>query len=566
MKKIGMKLFDLLINAYSIFVVTLFITDYSFIFEGGFTNITGFVVGLAILLFLRWLIDKESFHQILAFKAISLFSKLTNKQLLIFFFLFIAITISALGIARHISLATKAWDMGIFDQAIWNTLNGNFLFCSIRGNLNLLGDHFEPILLLLVPFYAIWPHIFNLIIIQALLLASVVFPLYLIAKEKLDSRFLIFSFIFALYLSKSLRGIGLSDFHPEGFIVTLTLWAFYFLIKQRRFLFILVTLLLLSCKESAVFIVLGFGLYTLITLKKKTAGILLILTAISMWIIETKYIIPLFNANDQSYFFFLKMPFGSTYKENFFFVLYNPLKFIEFMFLSDKLEYIFKLTGPLCFLSFLSLNQYILVIFPLLINLMGNSGSGFHKISSHYVAAVLPLIFITAIYGLNNLLVFLDSKIMKVNLRKKIRLITGSAIIITSLIFYGKTDAYKFRKFIDGSQKINSALKISYLSIIPKQASISAVSNLVPQLSHRKFIYDWDPNKEICFLTEYVVIDLDFLNTAFYNINNISEIFEKLEKRGFKKIFSSQDGKFFIYVNHENSNKQLQKYHFNLNG
>lgn len=559
----GIKLLDLLINIYFVFVLTLFITDYSFIFKNGFTNISGFAAALGVLLFFRLRIDKETFSQILILKKAAVISKLTDKQLLIFFFLIIAVSLSSLGIARHISLSTKAWDMGIFDQAIWNTLRGNFLFCSIRGNLNLLGDHFEPILLLLVPFYSIWPHIFNLIIIQALLLGSAVFPLYLIAKEKLDNRFLVFSFIAAFYLSKPLRGVGLSDFHPEGFVVGLTLWAFYFLIKEKRLLFIFSTLLLLLCKESTVFIVLGIGFYALITLKRKTTGILLILTAISMWIIETRYIIPLFNTSDQNYFFFSKMPFGNTYKQNLLFIISKPWEFIKFLFLPEKIGYIFKLTGPFCFLSFLSINQYVLVFFPLLINLMGNSGSGFHKISSHYVAQVLPLIFITAIYGLSSLLIFLDAKIRKVNLRIKARLIIASAIILSSLIFYGKTDAYKFRKFIEGSQKIDSFTKLSYLSLIPKQASVSAVSNLVPHLSQRKFIYDWNPNNEVCFMTEYVVIDLDFLTGTPYNSDNLPEIFKKLNQKGYRKLFISQDGRFFIYVNPQNSNRQLQNYHFN---
>ena len=42
----------------------------------------------------------------------------------------------------------QAHDLGIYDQAVWNTLHGRpFRSTLDEGYVSLLGDHFEPILL-----------------------------------------------------------------------------------------------------------------------------------------------------------------------------------------------------------------------------------------------------------------------------------------------------------------------------------------------------------------------------------------------------------------------------------
>ena len=56
---------------------------------------------------------------------------------------------------RHEVFHTS-FDMAIFVQAVWNTLQGNFLYSSIKGGICLLSDHFSPILVLLTVPYKLW--------------------------------------------------------------------------------------------------------------------------------------------------------------------------------------------------------------------------------------------------------------------------------------------------------------------------------------------------------------------------------------------------------------------------
>src|SRR5262249_19241672 len=72
------------------------------------------------------------------------------------------------------TFGTKAEDLGIMDQVLWNTVHGNFMhqtICNPIGDSNCLGDvsrfaiHFEPILALLAPLYLIAPSVTILMVL-----------------------------------------------------------------------------------------------------------------------------------------------------------------------------------------------------------------------------------------------------------------------------------------------------------------------------------------------------------------------------------------------------------------
>jgi len=68
------------------------------------------------------------------------------------FILIYLLTFITLALIKHYSYQTYAFDLGIFDQVMWNTLHGRLFECTIIGH-NYLGDHFTPALLFLPCFY-----------------------------------------------------------------------------------------------------------------------------------------------------------------------------------------------------------------------------------------------------------------------------------------------------------------------------------------------------------------------------------------------------------------------------
>lgn len=546
------KIFDTFIFGYFVFYLSLFVTSYSFIFKKGIANIAGFTVGLFFILLTRYLIGKRSFSQNPVVKLTAVIYRLSDKVILSLSAVALFITLSTLSIARHFALGSGASDLGIFDQAIWNTLNGDVLFSSLKNNMSLLGDHFEPILFVPVALYKIWPDASVLLILQSALLASAVIPLYLIAKDKGVDRKIIFALIISFLLSRPLRGVGFSDFHPEGFILPFLFWAYYFLTKNKIGMFFISVILLFCCKEDTAFLVCGLGIFAFFFERKRALGLLIFILSILFWVFATKVFLPFFNPLGR-YPYMDRLPFGMIYADNIKAVVTNPKILIGLFFTADKIEYCLKMFAPLDFLSLLSPSHYILFGIPMLKNLLANNQnySGFFNITSHYTAAVIPFTYISAASGA----FWLVNK----QRRKVTTLIISLLIIFTSLMFYSKTDAHKFSRYIKEILTKNTLGKINYLRIIPRSASLATNFNLVPHASHRKYIYEFNPNVLTSRMTEYVAIDLSQIE--YFSASDkilFRPYLDEVMSEGYQVIFTSRDSNFFILCNPK-VNKSLVK-------
>ncbi len=556
------KILDRVTALFFYFFLGLFVTDYSFILLplhqmglpfASITNIAGPTIGLSLLLLLRYAVGKDSFSGSPVIKNLYSLANLSDKKLLFMAGSAIFIVFTVLSIARHLSLSSGASDLGIFDQAIWNTTRGDILFSSLKGNMNLLGDHFEPILLLLAPLYMLWQDVTVLFLVQSALLASAVIPLYLIAKDRLSSRFLIFTFIFAYVLSRPLRGVGLSDFHPECFILPLFFWAYFLVIKEKNIFLFLTIFLLLLCKEDTAFLISGLGIFMLFGQKRLKGGAALIIIGISAWLLETKIIIPYFNPIG-TYPYMDRLPFGLTYMDNIKTLFSDPFYVVSSFLTKEKMAYCVKMFSSLGFLPILSPGHYILVAIPLFKNLLpiNPNFSGFYDITSHYTASLIPFVFIAAIYGAG----WLIGKIRN----KRATLFLGGLIIFSSLLSYSKTDGYKFIRFLDGIKNNRSIEVLSYLKMVPKDASVAANFNLVPHLSHRKYILEWNPQSKTGDITEYIVIDMNLLEyLSKDDLAAIEPYFKDIADKGYKKIFVSPDGAFLIFHNPEIDKTLVEK-------
>ena len=90
-----------------------------------------------------------------------------------------------LGLFRHWGYMSSLNDLGVFDQAVWGTLHGQFLLNTsneLNQPINWLGFHFNPVLLLFVPLYALSPSVEWFALAQALALSIAAWPIFLLAR------------------------------------------------------------------------------------------------------------------------------------------------------------------------------------------------------------------------------------------------------------------------------------------------------------------------------------------------------------------------------------------------
>ena len=169
-------------------------------------------------------------------------------------------------IIRLYSFHMHAWDLGNYNQAMYNTLSGDGLLhytADLPANPSgsILGVHFSIILFLILPFYALAPRPETLLTIQSVFLAIGALPIYGLALAKLGSRPKALALATVYLTNPAIQGVNWVEFHPEGFIPAFSLLSLYFLEKKNWGKYFGSTLLTLSTMEPAAFLVLLTGVY-----------------------------------------------------------------------------------------------------------------------------------------------------------------------------------------------------------------------------------------------------------------------------------------------------------------
>ena len=163
---------------------------------------------------------------------------------------------ASLSLQRHRNFQSNAYDLGFFDQIIWNTSRGRFFETSFVP-YNFLGQHFDPVLLLFAGLYRLGGGVETLLVAQAALVSLACLPLFLAASRLTRSAAIgtlcCAAFLLNPWLHKALR----FGFHPEIGVFLFVFLAAYFLATSKPRAVMLSILPVLLFKEDQALIVLG---------------------------------------------------------------------------------------------------------------------------------------------------------------------------------------------------------------------------------------------------------------------------------------------------------------------
>ena len=147
---------------------------------------------------------------------------------------------SFLAVQRHLAGGSHAEDLGFTDQVLNNFLRGQWFRMSVYqgatwnteldiGRIarpdSLLAFHVEPMLLLLVPIYAIGGGVIGLLVLQAMALAAGAIPAYRLARHATGSALPGVAVATAYLLSPLGQWAVLADFHTSTIAPPLLLLA-----------------------------------------------------------------------------------------------------------------------------------------------------------------------------------------------------------------------------------------------------------------------------------------------------------------------------------------------------
>lgn len=398
------------------------------------------------------------------------------RTMAVCFFLIYAAMMTVVGFERHAAFETRAFDLGIFAQAVWNTLQGNIFFSSIKENINLMGDHVSPILLVTAPFYAIWPDPRMLILLQALASASSFFPLALIARDKLKDRSLALIFLLMFFFFQPMRAALHEDFHPELLAEPFLWWAFFFLDRGKAVRFLLCVAIAVTGKENFFGVAFMLGFYAFVWKRMRRAGIAVMVCAAAILLWETKWLVP--HLTGAPYFY------GGNYSR----MLADPLNAVFLKLLSgESLEYASKIFTPFLFLPFFHFPTLVLVFPVLFQNLLSGNGS-MRSFNYHYVTGMTPFLFISTIYALARL------REKRVWFSKHFLWI-GFALLFMSALRSGPSE-YWFYWSIRSHRSPHKEMIREKLREIPREGRVLTHNAFIPQLCNRQFVYQFNYNPD----------------------------------------------------------------------
>ena len=211
---------------------------------------------------------------------------------------------AAIAIGRHRAFNTGRFDLGNMTQAIWNTAHGDFLqVTNLAGRqTSRLGSHFDPILAAFAPLWLAWPSTDMLVVVQAFAVALGALPVFWLARKHLGSQRAGLGFALAYLLYPATQWLVLNEFHPVAFACPLLLFAFWYLDEDRLLPFALFSLVAIACKEEIGLVVAGFGLWYLVSRRKRRAGAAIMAGGIAASVIAVEVVVPHFSGNASAFY------------------------------------------------------------------------------------------------------------------------------------------------------------------------------------------------------------------------------------------------------------------------
>lgn len=379
------------------------------------------------------------------------------------------------------SFTIRSWDLGIFTQLAKDYAHLQAPIVSIKGDgYNLLGDHFHPLLVLLAPFYRLFPSAYTLLVIQNLLLALSVMVICHFAIKRLGA--ITGACLGTAYaLSWGLQSAIDSQFHEVAFAVPLLALSLVALLDERWRSAWIWAALLVFVKEDLGLTVFMIGL-VMAWRARTAAGLWLSAWGVLWFVMATKVILPAMNPGDQ---------WAYESQLNISTLLSNPGS----LFQADKITTMILLvliTAGLCLFSPLTLIVLPTLAWRFLSDLPVYWGQEWQ-----YSAVLMPVVFCATIDALTR---------RRVLNSERLRLLLGTCILLISLLL---TSQYAFGKLSDIDK--NFALTTvessqNALAAVPDGVTVETDITLMSYLVDRTEVY-WIGNSNNP-APEYVLIDI----------------------------------------------------------
>jgi uncharacterized membrane protein len=392
----------------------------------------------------------------------------------------------------HHALGTASYDSALYDQGVWLISRGETPFVTLMGR-NLFGDHTSFILLLLVPFYWLWPAAGVLFFAQSAAIGAGALPVFLVGRSRLRSEWLALVPAAGYLVHPAVGFTNLENFHPDSFLGVFVGFAIWAALERKWRVYLVFLLLALSVKEDASLVLVPLGVWVAVK-RDRRIGLATVVgciafMAFAMFVVMRGLIgVPTRN----TWRFPFSEPGGS--------MIGAALRVVTMMFTDPRAVfdhltsdgrswYLVQMTAPFAWL-FLR-KPWVAAISALV--LFTNVLSTFwyqYQVDYHYSLVAVPSLSIGTVYAISAMRDAYPIGTITLPVRAVAIGLVGVAALVTSILwapvpwgrtplFYGQPD----------NEWANAAREI--IELVPQDAVVSAHFRITPHIAHRSEIYQF---------------------------------------------------------------------------
>ncbi len=404
----------------------------------------------------------------------------------------------SLALASLHRLSPNTVDLSLFSQALWSLDSGHAPLSTIHATaapVNVLGEHFMPILYLFEVFFHFWPRPQTLVLLHVLGLGLGAVPLFAVLEKIIGEEGAVY--LTLAYLASPVLAFSASDmFVPESFSAGLFIAAVWALREGRRTAYATLLVLALCCRETGGLVAAFLGLLTAAETEHRREGLLTAAFGFAWFFACILWVQPRLGFNNPL------GPLGLLASDQITtpaFVLSHlmieaPALFLG-LFTPAKSLYIFKLLLPSGFLPLLR-PAWLLPAVPLLaLVLIVAKRNLLLDNLPWYIIPAYPFFFVAAAHAANS-----NQRLRRYGPRWAL----GCALS-SYLLFSPRLVVAYCASMLEPVERSRASLIRQAAALVPPNASVSAFDRALPLLYTRDFEFfyprRWDR-------AQYVLVDL----------------------------------------------------------
>lgn len=404
------------------------------------------------------------------------------------------LAVGAAAVWRHQHFLSHRYDLGNMVQAIWATTQGRVLEMTdgaTGDQVVRLAAHVDPLLLVFVPLWLVFPTPEALIIGQAVVLASGVYPVFRLAQKHIDVPFSGALFSCWYLLLPPVTWTALNDVHPVAFAIPLLLYCVWFLDAGRMGKFAITAVLALMTGELVGLAIAGLGIWYWLR-SRRGAGLVIAAIGCTWTAACLIAVIPTFQGDQSSRYYALFEHVGGSPTGLLGKLVRDPLVVVAAVTTSADWSYLLWLLLPTAFLALGSPLILLAAAPQFSVNVLADFWPATQPMYQYTAPILAPLIAAT---------IFAVAR-LPVRLR-----FLGALLPLTAAILclawnppHPGANAYLFAQTESSARR---AAMRDAVALVPSAAAVTATNRLGAHLSARRVLHDFHPRAE----ARWAVID-----------------------------------------------------------